>query len=250
MGKLLSLKNRHVPYNLFSGELNEIPLDAKIVVNTINQYSFCMAEKDLIFKEALNHSDVLLPDGEGVVFAERLLGGNKLKKISGTDLHLHLLKSLNVTGGRIFYLGSSENTLQKIKIKLQREYPNLEMAYYSPPFKESFSVTDNEEMIVAINHFVPDILFVGLTAPKQEKWSFQFKNRINAHLICAIGAVFDFYAETVKRPHKLFIKYRLEWMGRLLSNPKRMWKRYLYYGPVYVFYILKLKFSKPTPDAI
>lgn len=246
MGKLSSLNNRRIPYNLFSGELNEIPLDSKIVINTINQYSFCMAEKDLNFRDALGHSDFLLPDGEGVVFAERLLGGDKLKKISGTDLHIHLLSSLNVKGGRIFYLGSSEETLQKIEGKLKMEYPNIGVGYYSPPFKDCFTAEDSEEMISVINDFAPDILFVGLTAPKQEKWSFEFRNRINAHLICAIGAVFDFYAETVKRPHKLFIKLRLEWMGRLLSNPRRMWKRYLYYGPVYLFYILKLKFS--TPD--
>ena len=246
---MLNLNGKGINYNLYLGNLNELPFSSKIVINTINQYSYCIAQEDPEFKSALTSSDILLPDGEGVVLAERLLTGKKIKKISGTDLHVYLLSKLNDQFGKCFYLGSSEATLLKIKEKLAKEYPNLEIGYYSPPFTSDFSLEDNQKMIKAVNDFNPDALFIGLTAPKQEKWSQQFKNQINANLICSIGAVFDFYAETVKRPSKLFIDLKLEWMGRLMSNPSRMWRRYLYYGPIYIFYILKLRFLAPSRKA-
>ncbi|GGI26905.1 WecB/TagA/CpsF family glycosyltransferase [Pedobacter mendelii] len=245
MENQLNLNSKGINYNLYHGNLNEISLESKIVINTINQYSYCIAREDAEFRSALTSSDILLPDGEGVVLAERFLTGKKIKKISGTDLHLYLLSTLNAQAGSCFYLGSCEETLVKIKDKLLNEYPNLKVGFYSPPFTATFSSEDNEKMIAAINDFNPDALFIGLTAPKQEKWSQQFKNQINAKFICSIGAVFDFYAETVKRPSKFMVDNKLEWMGRLVSNPSRMWRRYLYYGPIYVFQILKLRFFIP-----
>ncbi|RNL53021.1 glycosyltransferase [Pedobacter jejuensis] len=250
MENQLNLNGRGINYNLYNGNLNEISLDSKIVINTINQYSYCIARKDAEFRNALTSSDILLPDGEGVVLAERFLTGKKIKKISGTDLHLYLLSTLNAQSGKCFYLGSCEETLAKIRVKLLKEYPNLEVGIYSPPFTSTFSSDDNEKMIAAINAFNPDALFIGLTAPKQEKWSQQFKNQINAKFICSIGAVFDFYAETVKRPSKFMVDNKLEWMGRLVSNPSRMWRRYLYYGPIYVFQILKLRFFIPFRSSV
>ena len=101
-------------------------------------------------------------------------------------------------------------------------------------------------MINAVNNFKPDVLFIGMTAPKQEKWAFKNKNQLDAKIICSIGAVFDFYAGTVVRPHPFWINLRLEWFIRLLKEPKRMWKRYLYYGPVFIISILtkKIKMNK------
>ena len=89
-------------------------------------------------------------------------------------------------------------------------------------------------MIKAVNRFQPEVLFVGMTAPKQEKWSFQHKDQLNTKIICSIGAVFDFYAGTVERPSPFWINLGLEWFIRLIKEPKRMWKRYLYYGPIFI----------------
>lgn len=238
-----SIKGKGINYNLFTGILNDMPVATKTVINTINQYSFCIAEEDAQFKQALQESEILLPDGDGIVFAERLLTGNKIKKISGTDLHLHLLETLNKKKGRCFYLGSTPSTLLKIKQKLAIEYPDIEAGFYSPPFRKEFTEQDNEEMLAAINSFKPEVLFIGLTAPKQEKWSNAHKEAIDATIICAIGAVFDFYAGTVKRPGQLMIKMKLEWLGRFTSEPKRMWRRYFYFGPVYLYLILKRKMN-------
>lgn len=228
-------------YNVFSGSLNDIDFSRRCVVNTINQYSFVVAEKDADFRIALVNSDILLPDGVGVTGALMFLNRKSVKKIAGADLHKHLLEKLDSENGKCFYLGSSENTLAKIKQRLKMEYPNIRAGFFSPPYKASFSDTDNEEMVEAVNDFNPDVLFVGMTAPKQEKWIYQHKAELHAKAICAIGAVFDFYAGTVERPSKFWQNMGLEWFMRLVAEPKRMYKRYLYFGPVYAGKILKLK---------
>lgn len=242
-----NIKPQGIDYNLFTGILNDLSYNHKTVINTINQYSFCIAEEDASFKKALQESEILLPDGDGIVMAERILSGKKIKKISGTDLHLHFLSSLAKKKGRCFYLGSSPSTLEKIRKNLEEEYPEIEAGFYSPPFKQEFSEQDNQDMIDAINAFKPDVLFIGLTAPKQEKWSNEHKAAIDAKVICAIGAVFDFYAGTVKRPSKIMINMKLEWLGRFLSEPKRMWRRYFYFGPIYLYLILKKKMNAGDP---
>lgn len=200
-----------------------------------------MAEKDPKFKQALQQSDVLLPDGIGIVAAVRWQTHRGIRKISGSTMHAHLLGRLNQHGGRCFYLGSSVPTLEKLRQHLTAEYPAIEAGFYSPPFKETFSKEDNEAMVKAINTFRPEVLFIGMTAPKQENWVAEHKSKLNVPIICAIGAVFDFYAGTVKRPGKIWIKFGLEWLGRFVGEPKRLWKRYLYYGPVFLFLLIKYK---------
>ena len=234
---------RCLGYSIFADELEKIPLNSKLEVNTINQYSYCIAEEDVEFESSLANSDILLPDGIGVVWAARFLTDKKIKKVAGADLHDFLLHKLNSTNGSCFYLGASEDTLTKIKERLKLEFPNISVGSYSPPYKASFSQLDSEMMIDAVNAFNPNVLFVGMTAPKQEKWSHAHKEEINANLICSIGAVFDFYAGTVKRPSKLWINLGLEWLGRLLNEPKRMWRRYIYYGFIFLYYLTKAKMN-------
>lgn len=237
------LPNSFMGYNLFSGNLNSIPASTKTVINTINQYSFCVAERDEEFKKALKSSDILLPDGVGIVAAVKSITGYNLKKISGTDLHENLLERLNGQKGRCFYLGSNKNTLNKIEEKLAAEYPDITVETFSPAYKDQFSEEENREMITAINSFKPDVLFVGMTAPKQEKWVTAHKTEIDARIICSIGAVFDFYAGTVKRPSEFWINLGLEWFIRLCKEPKRMWKRYIYYGPIFAWALIKEKLT-------
>jgi N-acetylglucosaminyldiphosphoundecaprenol N-acetyl-beta-D-mannosaminyltransferase len=234
-----SIKSTYRGYKIFDQDLNNLPQSSKILINTINQYSFCIAEEDSDFKNALSESDILLPDGVGIVLAVKATSGLTIKKISGAQLHQQQLGKLNAAGGRCFYLGSSESTLSKIKSRLSIEYPNVECECYSPPFKKEFSEDDNTEMIEKVNSFKPDVLFVGMTAPKQEKWTFAHKDELDANVICSIGAVFDFFAGTVSRPSDFWIKIGLEWFIRLCKEPKRMWKRYLYYGPIFIGILLK-----------
>ncbi len=226
-------------YNIFCDELDNLSFSGKTAINTINQYSYCIAEHDAAFKKALLNSDILLPDGIGIVLAVKVTSNKLIKKISGADLHQFLLKKLNTTKGKCFYLGSSESTLKKINEHLVNEYPDVIPSYHSPPYKAGFTDTENAEMIDIINFHAPDVLFVGMTAPKQEKWVDSHKHKLNVKIICSIGAVFDFYAGTVKRPDDVWINLGLEWFIRLCKEPKRMWKRYIYFGPVFLFDVFK-----------
>lgn len=228
-------------YTLFSGSLDDLFFEKKALINTINQYSYCIAEKDPEFKKALLGAEILLPDGVAITAAVRFLYGKSIQKIAGADVHQYLLEYLNQKAGKCFYLGSSAETLQKIQSRLKKEYPFIEASFFSPPFKAFFSDADNEVMLQKVNAFQPEVLFIGMTAPKQEKWAQEFHAVLKTRLTCCIGAVFDFYAGSTNRPGKVWINLGLEWLGRLISEPKRLWKRYLFYGPVFIGYMLKAK---------
>ncbi|WP_051638172.1 WecB/TagA/CpsF family glycosyltransferase [Maribacter sp. Hel_I_7] len=230
-------------YPIYKSSLDDLPLKSKLLVSTINQYSYCIAEEDIEFKKALLGSDIILPDGIGITLAAKWLNGTSIKKIAGADFHEFQLKRLNEIYGSCFYLGASGETLANIESRLKIEYPNIRFASYAPPFKPVFTEEENLSMIEAVNSFNPDVLFVGMTAPKQEKWSHANKNLLDARIICSIGAVFDFYAGTVERPNKIWRDLGLEWLGRLVKEPKRMSRRYLYYGVVYAVHLVRVKFS-------
>ena len=231
-------------YTIFDDALVSIDYTQKQLITTINQYSYCIAENDFNFKKALQNSDILLPDGVGIVIAAKLLKKQKIKKIAGADIHQYLLESVNAASGSCMYLGSSQITLEKIKERLAIEYPNIKVSVYSPPYKSEFSEEDNNMMVAAVNTVKPDVLFVGMTAPKQEKWSKDNAHQLDTKTICAIGAVFDFYAGTVKRPSQFWIDLKLEWFIRLVKEPKRMWRRYLYYGPFFLYLLLKVMLKR------
>lgn len=232
---------------LYSGPLREIQ-PSKKMINTLNAHSYNKLKKDAVFRQALQASDMLLPDGISVVLAMRLLKGVKIKKIAGFDLFQYEMKRVQEQGGKCFFLGSSERTLELIKTRAQKEYPGLQVYYYSPPFKTLFSEEDNQAMIDAVNAIEPDVLFVGMTAPKQEKWSYKYFEQLKAGHICCIGAVFDFYAGTVKRAPGWMIDIGMEWFYRLVREPRRMWRRYLLGNTQFVIEILKEKFRSSDKD--
>lgn len=213
-------------YKLFNQSLSAI-VGAKVLITTINAYSFNKVNEDEKFKEALQSSDVLLPDGISVVWATRLLTGKKLKKIAGEDLFFYEMERVNAMGGTCFFLGSSNSTLQLIKKRIAREYPGVKPYFYSPPYKPEFTPEDSRTMVEAVNAVKPDVLFVGMTAPKQEKWVCEHFNQLEVGHACCIGAVFDFYAGTVKRAPNWMIHIGMEWFYRLIREPKRLWRRYL-----------------------
>ncbi|MFD1615868.1 WecB/TagA/CpsF family glycosyltransferase [Gelatiniphilus marinus] len=238
------MKRSVLDYNIFEDNINTISIKGKSIINTINPHSYVIAKQDRVFNEALLKSDVLLPDGIGIVYALKLLKSKKIKKIAGHDIFLYLLNKLNSEGGTCFFLGSTNTTLSRIEKKIKEEYPKITVGTYSPPFKAEFTKEDNSDMISKINAVNPDILFVGMTAPKQEKWSFQNKGFINASVICSIGAVFDFYAETVKRPSGFWVYLGLEWLVRLVKNPSRLWRRTFVSTPIFIKDVLVLYFKK------
>ena len=227
--------------HIFNSPLSEIRTCKKCIINTINPHSYCEAKKDSVFAEALLSSEVLLPDGSGIVLATKILTGKKIKKIAGSDIHQYLLEQAHLKIENVFYLGASKNTLQLIEKRIAKEFPNIRVASYSPPYKSEFSEQENKEMLSAINYFQPDILFVGMTAPKQEKWVYANKEQIEANVIVSIGAVFDFYAGTVKRSAPFWIKLGLEWLPRLIREPKRLFRRNFISTPKFLLEIFWCK---------
>jgi len=230
-------------YEVFVDELENIDLETKKVINTINPHSYVTAKSDKDFQEALCDSDILIPDGSGIVLAAKYIYAKTIKKIAGADLHQFLLKKIDERNGKVFYMGASQNTLYKIEERLKKEYPNISVASYSPPFKPQFSAEEDAVIISKINTFEPDILFVGMTAPKQEKWLHQHKSKLNFKVASSIGAVFDFYAGTVERPSQFWIDIHLEWLPRLLKEPKRLWRRNFVSTPLFLFDIVLYKFG-------
>jgi N-acetylglucosaminyldiphosphoundecaprenol N-acetyl-beta-D-mannosaminyltransferase len=212
----------------------KIDKDKKQIINTINPHSYVIAKKDLYFKEALQTSDILIPDGSGIVIAVKYIHSKTIKKIAGSDIHMYLLSELEKIGGKVFYMGASQETLKKIHIRINKEYPSVKVASYSPPFKSKFTQNENAKIVANINAFKPDILFIGMTAPKQEKWLQQHKNQLDFKIASSIGAVFDFYAGTVKRPSQFWINMHLEWLPRFLKEPRRLWKRNFISTPIFL----------------
>jgi|TARA_Y100000385_G_C13109150_1_gene651011 N-acetylglucosaminyldiphosphoundecaprenol N-acetyl-beta-D-mannosaminyltransferase len=233
-------------YNIYADDIATISINEHhmTVINTINAHSYIVAKTDKRFKKALTESDILLPDGEGIVFMASKIKKENINKIAGADIHEHLLNIAEQKKLKCFYLGSSQTTLQLIKEKLENHYKNIRFGFFSPPFKTEFTDFDNRQMISKVNAFQPDVLFVGMTAPKQEKWVFENKKKIKSGVICSIGAVFDFIAETKKRAPNLVIKLKMEWLYRSFTA-WRLTKRYLYSTPLFLWEVIKQKyFSK------
>lgn len=212
-----------------------------------NPHSLVTAQKDPLFNAALRAADLVTPDGAGIVLASRLMGGHITDRITGSDVFTGLSRELNRRQGlrpcRYFFLGSNESTLADIQKRMAREFPHIQFAgSFSPPYKTSFSEADNQQMVAAVNAAHPDVLWVGMTAPKQEKWIFQNKDRLNVGFIGAVGAVFDFYSGRVKRSAPAFQRLGLEWLPRLLQEPKRLFKRNFVSSPVFLYHVFSGKY--------
>ena len=233
-------------------QLRAIP-KGKVLINTIYAYSYVVAQEDGFFSEALQKCDYLMPDGASIVKACRWLKAKSQPKerIAGWDLFAFEMERLEGRCKRddvrrkVMFLGSSEKVLSLIRERATVDYPHLEIVTYSPPYKSEFSDEDNQAMIQAVNTANPDLLWIGMTAPKQEKWTYQHWNELNIHCHCGtIGAVFDFYAGTARRAPIWWQKHSLEWLFRLLIEPRRMWRRYIIGNTKFIYYILKETITK------
>lgn len=207
----------------------------------LNPHSYAVALHDELFAEGLRSADWLVPDGVGVVLASRCLGGDICERVTGSDVFFGLLGRMNESGGlSVFFLGSTENTLLVISERMRQDYPNVKLVgTYSPPFKSIYSDSEIGEMISVINAAKPDVLWVGMTAPKQEKWIAANLSKLDVRFAGAIGAVFDFYIGNVKRSHPLFQRLGLEWLPRLLQQPRRLWRRTFVSAPIFLMHVVR-----------
>jgi len=261
-------------------ELAALP-EGKLLINTINAHSYNTARKDELFAEALTNGDVLIPDGVSIVKACRWIKAKSQPKerIAGWDLFEFEMNKLEECGMKnvecgannssldnsqsasadhsklkiqnskfrertltVMFMGSSEKVLDLIVKRAAEVYPHLKIVTYSPPYKPEFSEEDNKAIVEAINAADPDLLWIGMTAPKQEKWTYSHWNELNIHChVGTIGAVFDFFAGTVERAPIWWQRHGLEWLYRLLKEPKRMWRRYIIGNALFLWNMLKEK---------
>ena len=224
-------------------ELEVIP-QGKVLINTINAHSFNTAQRDELFAEALRNGDYLIPDGASIVKACRWLKckSQPRERVAGWDLFEFEMGRLDARGGRCMFMGSSPKVLALIVERAKAVYPNIEVVTYSPPYKPEFTEEDNEAIIRAINVADPDLLWIGMTAPKQEKWTYAHWDELDIHChVGTIGAVFDFFAGTYWRAPQWWQDHSLEWLYRLLKEPRRMWRRYVIGNPLFLWNVRKEK---------
>ncbi len=207
-------------YKVFCETLSDLDLNKKYLINTFSPNSYGLALEDKEFETALKNTDVLVLDGMGIAVGSIVLHGKNIKKIAGQDCFDFFMADADKKKQKVFFLGSTDQTLHKMIERARQDYPNVITSAYSPPFKPVFSDEDNEIMVKRINAFNPDVLFVGLTAPKQEKWAYKHRDLVNAGVISTIGNVFDWYARNSKRPAKIWIKLRMEWLVRIFLRPE------------------------------
>ena len=234
---------KYFEYNIYNGPFENLYKHGfntpyPIVISTINPHSFVVAEQDYQFKNALKSSNYLVLDGVGIKILLLFLF-KRVNIYNGPFIHSQIIKMFKNIPLKIFYMGSSLSVLEKIKLKHATETPLWEIQFLSPPYEAKFSEETNFSIVSSINSFSPDILFVGMTAPKQEKWVDENKFNINSKYIIPIGAVFDFYSGEKKIAPKLFQKLYLIWFYRLIFDFKHVWKRTIISLPLFFYYNLK-----------
>lgn len=176
-----------------------------------------MSRKDSELRQALNEADIVLPDGVGILYSAKILQNPLKEKVTGIDFGLGIIRHLSNTGGSVYLLGSKPGVPEKAAAKLLETYPGIKIAGIHHGYFD-----DDKPIIDEINEIGPDFLTVCLGAPKQEKWMLQNKGKLNVGLMVGLGGVLDVLAGTVKRAPEAWRKRNLEWLYRLLREPRRI----------------------------
>lgn len=205
----------------------------------LNPHSAWLSMRDAEFHNAIAAADLVIPDGIGVVWASRLLRTEMKNRVTGFDIFWGLSTLLQHNGGgRYFFLGSDASTLDAISREVKTQFPSIEVVgTYGPPFVDEFTETESVRMIEMVNQAKPDVLWVGLSAPKQEKWVFRNRDRIRVPVAVPVGAVFDYLARTKHRPGQTARRLGLEWLVRLSREPARLWRRTFVSAPMFAAHI-------------
>ncbi|MFB3814966.1 MAG: WecB/TagA/CpsF family glycosyltransferase [Terriglobales bacterium] len=197
------------------------------------------AQKDAEFRRLLNAADMCVPDGMPLIWVARQRGLRLSRRVAGPDLFLEFLRATAEKGYSHFFYGGAEGIPEKLVQELRREFPGLRVAgAYSPPFRR---LTEQEDAAVVemINRAAPDVLWVGLGCPKQERWMFEHRDRLKVPVMLGVGQVFDIYAGTLRRAPRWMCEWGLEWFFRLMSEPRRLWRRYLVYNTQFVLSLFR-----------
>jgi len=205
-----------------------------------NVWCTVLMQKDKQFRQITNQSSLSIPDGMPLTWVSRFYGSHIPERVSGADFFRACAGLAERKGYRFFFMGSGWDVLEAIKKNLNQQYPLLDVVgTYSPPSADKLSEEENQKMLHLINTAKPHFLWVGMTAPKQEKWIWENLHRLKVPVCAGVGAVFDFISGKKRRAPQLMQKAGLEWMYRLYKEPFRLWKRYFIGNFLFVFYVLR-----------
>ncbi|MCC9135029.1 WecB/TagA/CpsF family glycosyltransferase [Pontibacter silvestris] len=210
-----------------------------------NVHMLMEAYHDKEFNKLLNEADVATPDGGPVSKLIHMLYGQSQDRVAGMDMLPRLLKEAANRGKSVFFYGSTDDVLNTLVSKAKEEFPALKIAgSFSPPFRKLSHIEDTA-IINMINEAKPDLIFVALGCPKQERWMQEHKDKVNACML-GVGQAFMTYAGLEKRLPKWARNLSLEWTYRLWLEPRRLWKRYLITNSMFILLVLKLLLQHKT----
>ncbi len=190
------------------------------------------------FQTLVNTADLVTPDGMPLVWAMHRMGYPQQERVYGPTLMLKLLEQATLLGVPVGFLGSTESTLKKLAENMKRKYPELNIAMQiAPPFRP-ITLEEDMQLTERINASGAKILFVGLGCPKQEIWISEHHGTVHAVML-GVGAAFDFHANTIRQAPAWMQRLGLEWLFRLIQEPRRLWKRYAFTNPRFMFLIGK-----------
>lgn len=218
--------------------------DGSIQIITLNTDFLRIAEKDTEFKNICKNASIVVPDGIGISLLLRIKYKTIIERITGNDMLDLLLRISDEQKLRIAFLGSGELTLSKLGGKIQRDYPDLEITnLLSPPQNFENNSIISSQLVQQLKENNPDILFVALGCPRQEKWIYNNKDEVGFKIGIGVGAALDFYTGTKKRSPVFLQTLGLEWTWRLITEPKRLFKRYIFQDlPYFIRKSIKIKF--------
>jgi N-acetylglucosaminyldiphosphoundecaprenol N-acetyl-beta-D-mannosaminyltransferase len=196
------------------------------------------SQRDESLRRIHNAAGLVTPDGMPLVWLSRLHGRRNTSRVYGPDLLLEVCDRSLATGYRHFFYGGQEGVGERLVERLCRRFPGLIVAgTYAPPFR-ALTADEELEAVRLINAAKPDIVWVGLSTPKQERWMAQHVGQLSAPVLIGVGAAFDFHAGVKRQAPRWMQRSGLEWLFRLASEPRRLWKRYLVNNPLFVWLTL------------
>lgn len=218
----------------------------KFYICTINAYLAVKANEDRELLKILNNAEIVIPDGMPMVWYSKLSGKPIPGRISGYEFFYDFSKIANKSNYSYFFFGGTNDmVLGGVRNRLEKEFANVEVkGLLCPPFMDTFPDEFDDYVISTINKCKPDILWVGLSAPKQEKWIYKNIDRLDIKMAFGIGAAFNFYANMVRRAPLWMQKAGLEWLFRMFAEPKRLFKKYMVNNTKFIGLVIKDFFKK------
>jgi N-acetylglucosaminyldiphosphoundecaprenol N-acetyl-beta-D-mannosaminyltransferase len=196
------------------------------------------AQHDVEFKMVLNSANLVVPDGMPLVWLGRLRGHRLARRVYGPELMVSVCERTASRGIRHFFFGGAPEVPEKLAQLLRARFPGVEIiGTYSPPFRPTTDEQD-KEIVDAINAAAPDIVWVGLSTPKQEKWMHAHRDRLRVPVLIGVGAAFDINSGMKRQAPIWMREHGLEWLFRLMQEPQRLWRRYILYGSQFIFYVV------------